>query len=676
MPIQTILYIIGSGILALFVALFQYIYKTKRHRLHWGLACLRFISIFSLLLLIINPKFENTESMIVKPTLVVAVDNSQSIKYLGKDSIATKAVQSILNNKEIASKYDVKYYDFGAQLNQNTTLAFDDHQTNITKSILSIEAIYESQLAPIVLISDGNQTIGTDYQYASKAFEQVVFPLILGDRMFHTDLKIQHINVNKYTYLNNKFPVEIIASYSGNSPIQTELTIRSGTRIIHKEMVRFSKDQNIKIVTPKITSTKVGAQRYQVSLSPLENEKNTLNNQKYIAIESIDERTKIALISSVTHPDLGALKTSIETNEQRLVTICSPSDFLRLKDEYDLAILYQPTSSFKAAFDFINLKKLNTLIIGGNQTQWSFLNSIQSDFKQEITGQSENYQGRINPSFANFITTDFTFNSYPPLSTEFGSININVPHETFVFKSINGIVTQEPLWFTYENNARRLSVLLAENIWKWRMHSYREQQNFENFDALMAKMIQYLNIQNQIKRLVLNYESIYDGSQPLELSAQFFNKNYEPDPNAELNISLKETKSGRQFEYPMVSDQNTYKINLNALEPGIYKFEVSANQKSHRAFGSFEILNFNIEQQFINANVEQLEQLALHTEGTTFFETQTNDLIAHLISDNRFTSIQKFTKKSVPLIDLKFWLLLLVSSLAIEWFIRKYNGLI
>jgi len=676
MPIQTILYIIGSGILALFVALFQYIYKTKRHRLHWGLAWLRFISIFSLLLLIINPKFENTESTIVKPTLVVAVDNSQSIKYLGKDSIAMKTVQSILNNKEIASKYDVKYYDFGAQLNQNTTLAFDDHQTNITKSILGIEAIYESQLAPIVLISDGNQTIGTDYQYASKAFEQVVFPLILGDRMFHTDLKIQHINVNKYTYLNNKFPVEIIASYSGNSPIQTELTIRSGTRIIHKEMVRFSKDQNIKIVTPKITSTKVGAQRYQVSLSPLENEKNTINNQKYIAIESIDERTKIALISSVTHPDLGALKTSIETNEQRLVTICSPSDFLRLKDEYDLAILYQPTSSFKAAFDFINLKKLNSLIIGGNQTQWSFLNSIQSDFKQEITGQSENYQGRINPSFANFITTDFTFNSYPPLSTEFGSININVPHETFVFKSINGIATQEPLWFTYENNARRSSVLLAENIWKWRMHSYREQQNFENFDALMAKMIQYLNIQNQIKRLVLNYESIYDGSQPLELSAQFFNKNYEPDPNAELNISLKETKSGRQFEYPMASDQNTYKINLNTLEPGIYKFEVSANQKSHRAFGSFEILNFNIEQQFINANVEQLEQLALHTEGTTFFDTQTNDLIAHLISDNRFTSIQKFTKKSVPLIDLKFWLLLLVSSLAIEWFIRKYNGLI
>ncbi len=31
---------------------------------------------------------------------------------------------------------------------------------------------------------------------------------------------------------------------------------------------------------------------------------------------------------------------------------------------------------------------------------------------------------------------------------------------------------------------------------------------------------------------------IYDGSQPLEIKAQFFNKNYEPTSNAQLNISI------------------------------------------------------------------------------------------------------------------------------------------
>ena len=45
---------------------------------------------------------------------------------------------------------------------------------------------------------------------------------------------------------------------------------------------------------------------------------------------------------------------------------------------------------------FLNVsrtRKLNTFIIGGTQTQWGYLNSIQSNFNQEVTGQNEEYQG-------------------------------------------------------------------------------------------------------------------------------------------------------------------------------------------------------------------------------------------------------------------------------------------
>ena len=73
---------------------------------------------------------------------------------------------------------------------------------------------------------------------------QIVFPVILGDSMYQTDLKIQQINVNKYTYLNNKFPVEIIASYTGNTDVQSELKIESLGKTIHKERIQFSATQN------------------------------------------------------------------------------------------------------------------------------------------------------------------------------------------------------------------------------------------------------------------------------------------------------------------------------------------------------------------------------------------------------------------------------------------------
>ena len=673
---QMILYIIGSGILALIVALFQYIYKMKRNPINWILATLRFITVFSLILLIVNPKFDNNVIKDLKPTLVVAVDNSESIKYLNKDSLSRLAIESILGNSELSEKYNIKIYSFGKKLNQNKSLNFNEKQTNITKAIQDIESIYESQIAPIVLISDGNQTIGTNYGYASKAFKQAVFPLTLGDSLFNADLKIQQINVNKYAYLNNKFPVEIFCSYSGNKTLSTELTISSDNNIIHKERLEFSPEVSSRIITPLINTTKVGQQAYQVYLKPIKNEKNKVNNLKYISVETIDELSKVALISTMSHPDIGALKTSIETNEHRLVDLLKPEEFIMSKESYGLVVLYQPNTEFKEVFERTKKMNNNTFIIGGISTQWRFLNEIQSDFYQEVTGQNESFNGNTNLDYMNFNITDYSFISHPPLTTEFGQVSINTQYETLLYKSINGILTNEPLWFTYEKNASRNSVLLAENLWKWRMYSFQQNLNFVTFDSFIAKVIQYLDVKNLDNRLILDYQSIYDGGQKLEISAQYFNKNYELDSNADIGITFQNNETGRQVEFPMITDSYSYKLDLSVLDAGSYSFEVKVNKGSHRKSGTIEILKFNIEQQFLNADIDQLRQLSANTNTTIYFDTQVNQLIEQLISENRFYSIQKISKKSVYLVDITFLLFLLFSSLATEWLIRKYNGII
>ena len=673
---QMILYIIGSGILALIVALFQYIYKMKRNPINWILATLRFITVFSLILLIVNPKFDNNVIKDLKPTLVVAVDNSESIKYLNKDSLSRLAIESILGNSELSEKYNIKIYSFGKKLNQNKSLNFNEKQTNITKAIQDIESIYESQIAPIVLISDGNQTIGTNYGYASKAFKQAVFPLTLGDSLFNADLKIQQINVNKYAYLNNKFPVEIFCSYSGNKTLSTELTISSDNNIIHKERLEFSPEVSSRIITPLIKTTKVGQQAYQVYLKPIKNEKNKVNNLKYISVETIDELSKVALISTMSHPDIGALKTSIETNEHRLVDLLKPEEFIMSKESYGLVVLYQPNTEFKEVFERTKKMNNNTFIIGGISTQWRFLNEIQSDFYQEVTGQNESFNGNTNLDYMNFNITDYSFISHPPLTTEFGQVSINTQYETLLYKSINSILTNEPLWFTYEKNASRNSVLLAENLWKWRMYSFQQNLNFVTFDSFIAKVIQYLDVKNLDNRLILDYQSIYDGGQELEISAQYFNKNYELDSNADIGITFQNNETGRQVEFPMITDSYSYKLDLSVLDAGSYSFEVKVNKGSHRKSGTIEILKFNIEQQFLNADIDQLRQLSENTNTTIYFDTQVSQLIEQLISENRFYSIQKISKKSVYLVDITFLLFLLFSSLATEWLIRKYNGLI
>jgi hypothetical protein len=672
---HTILYIIGSGILALLLALFQYIYKSDRNNIKWYLAILRFITIFLLLLLMVNPKFDKEVIKIIKPKLVLAVDNSQSIKYLNKDSLTKFLIQTILGSSKITEKFDTITYTFGEQLNQSSVVNFKDEKTNINQALQDIQVIYEPQISPIVLISDGNQTTGRNYVNSSKTFNQAIFPLVLGDTISETDLKIQNINNNKYTYLENKFPVEIICSYVGNEPIFSDLIISSQDNIVFKKQLNFSTRYNSKIITPLIKSSKVGRQSYKVYLKPVQNEKNILNNLKNFSIETIDEYSKIALVSAMSHPDLGALKTSIETNKQRSVDILSPDEYILSKNTYGVIILYQPNIKFKRVFELIKQMNNNTLIVAGISTDWTFLNKIQSDFNKKSTNQNTLVQAQINTEFTSFDINDYNFNSYPPLNTELGEISINTKFETLLDKSRNNNISG-PLWFTYENTKSRNSLVLAEDLWKWRMHSFIQESDFKKFDSFISKIIQYLDIKKQNNRLVVNYESIYDGNQDLSITAQYYNKNYELDLNAEINIKFKNNISGDLIELPMNINNYFHEIDLNVLDSGSYSFEVNVNNEVHNKTGMFKILEPNIEKQLINANINDLEQLSENTNAKLFLDSQVNQLIEELISDNRFYSKQKITKKSVYLSDITFILFILFVILFLEWLIRKYNGLI
>ena len=88
---------------------------------------------------------------------------------------------------------------------------------------------------------------------------------------------------------------------------------------------------------------------YKATIVPIDNEKNTVNNSKFFAVEVIDQKTNVAIVSDFPHPDLGALKKSIESNEQRSATILKPKDYLSQKNDFQLVILYQPNIKFKSS---------------------------------------------------------------------------------------------------------------------------------------------------------------------------------------------------------------------------------------------------------------------------------------------------------------------------------------
>ena len=85
---------------------------------------------------------------------------------------------------------------------------------------------------------------------------------------------------------------------------------------------------------------------------------------------------------------------------------------------------------------------------------------------------------------------------------------------------------------------------------------------------------------------------------------------------------------------------------------------------------------FDIEKQFVNPDKTRLEQLASTTSGNLYYLNQIDQLIKSLLANKDYLPIEKETTKKTPLIDWKILLALICIFLSLEWFTRKYNGLL
>jgi len=176
--------------------------------------------------------------------------------------------------------------------------------------------------------------------------------------------------------------------------------------------------------------------------------------------------------------------------------------------------------------------------------------------------------------------------------------------------------------------------------------------------------------------LVVNHENFYNSGESIEISAQYFNKNYEFDEKARLTISATNVKTKQTKNYDLLKSNNFFKVNLDGLLAGQYNFSVKELNSKTTYLSHFEILDFDIEKQFVNPDLEKLSQLAEQTQAKVHYPNQVDTLIKTLLENENYKAVQKDVVTKTPLIDWIWLLVLIAISLSAEWFIRKYNGML
>ena len=670
MNLNLVFLLVLSALASGLLSYYQYFFRKELDR---GLilpAFFRFLGIFCLLLLLINPRYHARQTIIEKPVLNVAWDASRSISLSGADIRMKEVIDQIQNNEDLSDQFDIQYFGFGESLRLGDSLSFSSGQTDIERALKQLNQLSSSMKSPIVLISDGIQTVGRNYAYAG--VDQRVFPIVLGDTIKKNDLEISQVNANAYVTMGNISEVEAFVTFSGDASVTSELLLEKEGQVIDRKRLSFSREDNSDRVKFEIPAEEPGQHLYRIRLTPFPDELETLNNQKSFEIEVVNSQMQIAVIYAFPHPDLGMIKQSLEREKKKSVELIDISEWNSDGNDYSVHILFQPDLRFKELFSYLNENGKNYFLMAGASSDWNFINSVQGAFRKRIMMLSEEAFPTFAEEFQSFYQDDIGFANFPSLKVNLGEVDFRISQEPLLWQSINGIESGQPLLTVYQEEGARRIALFGENLWKWRAFVFQRDENFDAFDRFFDALIQYLYLTERKQSLELFYEKTNFDDQRIKIQARKYDSNLNLDLSSPLELRL--DKGERT--YPMYVNNGYYEVQLGDLDPGDYRFTIMDPSTDAARSGNFEVVSYSAEQMSLTSDVTSLTYLADKTNGKVFYPSGMDQLFAHLANQPDFKPVEKVEKKRISLIDQKWLLALIVLSLSIEWFIRKYRGLV
>ncbi len=639
----------------------------------------RFVVVTGLCFLLLSPLLKTVFNKTEKPIIVVAQDNSSSI-LLNKDSIfyQTSYLEKLeaLKN-QLSEDYEVKFLSFSDQIDEVPKIDFSGKTTNLSNVFNEIENRYYNQnVGAIVLASDGIFNEGSNPVYTAQTNGVPVYTIALGDTTPQKDVIVKEVISNKLTFLGNKFPVEILASVQEVQNQEIELTISDEKAIVFSkkykiDKLKFSIEEEL-----LLEAKKIGINHYKVKLSNIEGEISYTNNTKDFYIDVLDGRQEILLLASAPHPDLKALKLSIEKNENYKTTTQFLNEFDGNLSKYSMAILHQIPSSFPLSLKNSKIPIWYVLTVNSDIIQFNKLNTGLSI--ENYKGQSNDVFSTVNDQFPLFTLSDETqkrLNKGTPLVSLFGVFKQANNGYPLFFQKVRGIETESPLMVFFENEGRKSAVLAGEGIWRWRMLEFQQNKHHHAFDEWVTKTVQYLSVKEDKSKFKVLCKNEYSENEEILINAELYNDSYELMNDPEVNLQIV-NESGETFEYIFNKSSKSYFINSGIFNPGNYQYKASTKwmDKVFTATGQFQVLEILLESNNTIANHQLLNNLSDKFGGNMFFPNQMKELLDEIDKNQNIASIIYEEKDLKELINFKWIFILLLILLSAEWFLRKRNG--
>ena len=681
-PIEYSLLALAAGLLYAAVLYWRNPNSRFSRPLRYGLFFLRFVVVSVLAFLLLMPMLKATKYFEEKPSLIMAMDNSESITLKGMDTASLQEEWSALQER-LSDEFDVNAYTFSEDAVPDGEVDFKGQATNIYNALSSINEQHGAEeTAAMVLFTDGIHNRGTDPAYAPLDPAIKLITVGSGDPSPEKDVKINQVLSNDVVFSGNEFPVEVHVRASKAGGESVELVLRKAGSNIAMERISIDNDNFSQRFTFYPEAEGEGMQRYTISVKPVSGEENTTNNIRNIYIDVIDEQASVLFLAASPHPDLFAMKAAIESRPQYKVTTALIDGFDGAVTDYDLVVMHQlPSNHGQSASVLATVygNEIPVLFVLGGQTNYKLFNSMDAGL--DIEGFEQQYNNalpgiheeftlfRLSPEVKNLLKES------PPLQVPFGDYKSSPVMDVMLYQKLNDYTTSMPLVALSGRGSQKQGIIAGTGVWRWRMRDFTLNKHHHTFDDWFYSMVKYLAISQDRDFFRVYADAEYSGREEVTLTAELYNASYERINDPEVQLELR-NEDGESFEHLYDRKDDRYSLNLNYLPEGTYEYTATTEfgGEQYKKDGAFVVSTTRLESLITVADFRLLQKLASRQEGFFIRDSLMSSVADSLLADEAYSPVRHEEVRFRPLID-EIWVLIgLLLLLTTEWFLRKYHG--
>ncbi|MBN2745383.1 MAG: VWA domain-containing protein [Bacteroidales bacterium] len=682
----SILWLIPAAFISGLLVYFVYFFK-KNHDLRarqvWLLSILRFSAFMAIAVFLLSPLIKSKIKEIERPLFVVAVDNSQSMAF-GSDSISKiSEIKQFLSSlqSELKKDFDVEFYSFGEEVNQDSTLDFNAKTTNLSAPLIRISTVNRHRsIGGLILVSDGIFNRGSSPVWLAQNMPFPIYTFGIGDTVRKRDLIVSRLITNDISFVGDRFPIQVDLKAIKYKNSRLTIQFLYDDKIVETKEVLLTSDYQVINLAFYLKANQSGLHKISIRVLELPNEVNRFNNVATRFVEVIDNRQKILMAYKSPHPDIGAITRVISRSDNYELDQVSLNSISNLQD-YNLLILHGLPDRANEVLSLRNqIEQIGIpyILFVQADVNLNLFNSFNTGL--QITSKSQNVnqvQPVLNESFSSFqlnAALDELMNSMPPIFSPYGVVSLKNDADVLYYQKIGNVVTDYPLLTVSRNVDKNNVVVLGHGIWKWWLKANQISGTSKPLDELVLSLVRTTSLKVKKERFNINYEKQYFSNDNIRFRAYLYNAAFQLVNQPDVNLRLTNIDTRQEFDYLFSKIDNNYELLLGNLEPGRYTFNSSVKIGNEEFIknGLFVVQPINAELLNTEANFSLLHQIADNSGGSFYPNLAEENFLNNIASRADLVNTTKTYYKYSDLIDI-FWLLFVLAGLfSIEWFLRKY----